>query len=393
MIHFHYECQDCGKKFERDDVRYLCPECSPNALPEVPLKGVLRVVFDYKAIAREWSEGHHDLQLFCPVEKEFHPDFEVANTPFMKAKRLGKTLKTPRLYIKNDSLCMSGSLKDRASFLMVAEAERLGLDTLITASTGNAACALSAICAGSEKKAVIFVPKSAPKAKLTQLRLYGADLKIVDGNYDQAYRESLLYSQSHEGLNRNTAYHPLTIEGKKTVSLEIFMQNNQKAPDYIFVSAGDGVIISGVYKGFYDLYLSGLIEKIPQLICVQAEASDAIHRLFVNGNYAPALHPDTVADSISVINPGNAYMAVDAIKTSKGFSLIVSDQEIMEAQKILAENTGIYAEPAASTALAGLIKSLNTQSIDPEKEIVLLITGNGLKDIDASIRYLDSKVE
>lgn len=390
MINFHYECHDCGMKYERDEVRYLCPKCSPDALPKVPLRGVLKVVFDYKAIAKEWSEGHHDLQLFCPVEKEYHPDFEVANTPFMKAKQLGNKLNTPHLFIKNDSLCMSGSLKDRASFLMVAEAERLGLDTLITASTGNAACALSAICAGSGKKAVIFVPKSAPKAKLTQLRLYGADLKIVDGNYDQAYRESLLYSQTHQGLNRNTAYHPLTIEGKKTVSLEIFMQNNQKAPDYVFVSAGDGVIISGVYKGFYDLYLAGLIEKIPHLICIQAQASDAIHRLFVNDEYNAALNPDTVADSISVINPGNAYMAVDAIKKSEGFTLLVSDQEIMDAQKILAENTGIYAEPAASASLAGLIKCINNQSIDTNKEIVLLITGNGLKDIEASIRYLDS---
>lgn len=390
MTHFHYQCHTCGKIWQRDEVRYLCPYCSPDALPEMPLKGVLSAVFNYDAIRQEWMSGNHDIQLFSAVEPKYFPDFQVAGTPFTRLKNLGDRLGLPNLFAKNDGLCLSGSLKDRASFLMVAEANRLGIDTLITASTGNAACALSAICAGSNKKAVIFVPKTAPKAKLTQLRLYGADLKIVEGNYDEACRQSLLYSQTHEGLNRNTAFHPLTIEGKKTVALEIFMQNQEKAPDFIVVSAGDGVILSSVFKGFNDLYLAGLIENIPHIICVQFEKSDAIHHLFQTGTYRPAEHPDTVADSISVINPANAYMAVDYIHKSKGKSVLVNDTEIMSAQKILAENSGIYAEPAAATAMAGLIKLNSQKYFDPEKQIVLLITGNGLKDIDASIRYMES---
>lgn len=387
MIGFHYKCHTCGKTYQRDEVRYLCPECSPNELPEIPLKGVLECVLNYETINQSWNQQQADLDIFSPVDKKYYPRIQVGNTPFFKVERLGDKLCLNNLWIKNDGASLSGSLKDRASFLVVAEANRLGLDTVITASTGNAACALSAICAADCKKAIIFVPKTAPKAKLTQLRLYGADLRIVDGSYDDAYRESLLYSIHNQGLNRNTAYHPLTIEGKKTVALEIFKQNNFKAPDSVIVPVGDGVIIAGVYKGFYDLFKAGLIEKIPKLISIQAEKSSAINNLYNTKLYQASKDPSTIADSISVRNPGNAYMAVDCIKNSEGFCVNVNDNEIMEAQKYLSENSGVYAEPAASASLAGLIKAKDRFYKD--EQIVLLITGNGLKDIDASIRFME----
>ncbi len=388
MVIFEFKCHTCGKRYQRDEVRYLCPYCSPEKIPHIPLKGVLEVDYDYQEIKRLWNPKKPDLNLFSCVEKEYYPPVIVGETPFQAAPRLAKQLGYKQLFLKNDSLSLSGSLKDRASFLVVAEANRLGIDTIITASTGNAACALAAVCAAANKKAVIFVPASAPIAKLTQLRLYGADLKIVDGNYDDAYRESLIYSQKNTGLNRNTAYNPLTIEGKKSVSLEIFLQNDQNAPDVIFVPVGDGVIIAGVYKGFYDLKEAGLIRKIPRLIAVQAENSDAIHHFFQTGNYSPSSNPKTKADSISVINPGNAYQAVDFIKKSHGTTILVSDNEIMSAQKILAETTGVYAEPAAAASLAGLIKVSNQNIISKDDQIVLLITGHGLKDIEATINYL-----
>lgn len=389
MTKFHYRCHTCGKEFERDEVRYLCPVCSPQPIPQVPLKGVLEAVFDYEDIRKKWDPVHPDTELFCCVEKEYYPRVIVGQTPFHKAERLGEKLGFDEIFIKNDGLSLSGSLKDRASFLVVAEANRLDLDQIITASTGNAACALAAVCAAEGKKAVIFVPHTAPVAKLTQLRLYGAELHIVKGTYDDAYRESLKYSLENSGLNRNTAYHPLTIEGKKTVSLEIFIQNGQKAPDVVFVPVGDGVIISGVYKGFYDLFKAGLIAKIPRLIGVQAEASSAIHHLYKSGQYNPSMQPDTKADSISVINPGNAWQAVDFIRKSDGDTVLVTDQEIMQAQKYLAENAGVYGEPAASASLAGLIKVKESGIISKKEQIVLLITGHGLKDIGATIDFLN----
>jgi threonine synthase len=202
--------------------------------------------------------------------------------------------------LKNDGLNPSGSLKDRASFLVVAEATRLGDGRIVAASTGNAASALAAVCAAAGKEAIIFVPATAPRAKLVQILLYGATLIPVAGSYDDAFRLSLEFTYSEGGLNRNTAYHPLTIEGKKTAGLEIFAQNGLKVPDVIAIPVGDGVILHGVYKAFADLRSAGLITALPRLLCVQSERSDAIHRYFTTGNYADAPSPDTYADSIAV---------------------------------------------------------------------------------------------
>jgi threonine synthase len=374
-------------------VRYLCPRCAPEKIPAVPLRGVLEAVFDYEEIGKRWDRHDPDWELFSCVAREFWPDVPVGGTPFHRLPRLGRELGLDRLFVKNDSLSLSGSLKDRASFLVVAEASRLKIGTIVTASTGNAACALAAVCAAAAKKAVIFVPKGAPVAKLTQLRLYGADLRIVAGSYDDAYRESLRYSLENPGLNRNTAYHPLTIEGKKTAALEIFQQNGWMVPDVIFVPTGDGVILAGIYKGFSDLKEAGLSGRIPRLVAVQAASSDAIAHLFRTGEYRPAAAPDTRADSIAVINPGNAFLAAECIRKSEGAAVLVSDREIMEAQRKLTAFSGIYAEPAAAASLAGLVKSLLDGRVSSREQIVLLVTGNGLKDVESTVSFLEGEGE
>lgn len=385
---FYYKCHTCEKEYHTDDIIYLCPVCSPEKTPKSPLKGVLKVLFDYKKIREEWDKTK-DIFAFSAIDKKHYPEIAVGNTPFQKISRLGKYLNLSNFYVKNDSLNPTGSLKDRASYMLVAESNRQNIDVIVASSTGNAACALAAICADAGKKAVIFVPKRVPTAKLTQIRLFGAEIEIVDGNYDDAYRETLLYATKNNCLNRNTAYHPFTIEGKKTVSLEIFIQNNYKAPDNIFVPVGDGVIIAGVYKGFYDLKQAGLIEKIPRLFAVQAKYSNAIYDLFNGRDYDTFNTPDTLADSISIVHPANGLMAIDYIRDSKGDCIAVSDDEIMEAQKIFAEYTGIYAEPAASASFAGLLKY--KEKLNSDEQTVLLITGNGLKDVEATIKYNNYK--
>ncbi len=384
---FNYKCTSCGKDYNRDEVRYLCPACSKDYKPGMPLKGVLTAEFDYDEIRSKFTKDNADLNLFSAVEKEFYPEFFHGNTPFHKTARLGGLAGFDHLYIKNDSLNPSGSYKDRASFLVVAEAIRIKEDKIVTASTGNAASSLAAVCASAGKKALIFVPESAPKAKLLQMHVYGAEVVTVKGTYDDAFRMSMEYTEKNGGLNRNTAYHPLTIEGKKTSALEIFVQNGFKVPDAVLVPVGDGVIISGVYKGFYDLKMCGLTQKIPRLICVQAESSNAIHNFIESGVYKDAANPATVADSISVKTPSNAYMARNAVISTGGFSVTVSDEEIMNAQKTLAENTGIYAEPSCSAVLGGLIKAKD--KFDRNEQIVLLITGSGLKDTAATAKYLN----
>lgn len=383
-----YRCSCCGNEYQTERVRYLCPSCGRNYRFGMPLMGVLEVVFDSPSIRRKFDKNQPDWSLLSAVAPNYYPHYPIGDTPFFRSERLGRDLGLSNIWIKNDGLNPSGSLKDRASFLVVAEANRIGEDRIVTASTGNAASALAAICAAAGKQAIIFVPKNAPRAKLVQIALYGAKIVLVDGTYDDAFRLSLEYTEKRGGLNRNTAYHPLTIEGKKTVALEMAAQNGFKVPDYIFVPVGDGVIISGVYKGFWDLKQAGIIESLPKLVCVQARSSDAIHHFITTGRYRNAANPCTLADSISVSVPSNAHLARRAVVESRGFSVLVSDREILTGQALLARTTGIFAEPAASASVAGLVKAAREGKIDRRKQIVLLITGNGLKDIEAPLKNL-----
>jgi threonine synthase len=386
MSPFTYRCTDCGRTYPRDEVRYLCPECGPAYQPGMPLVGVLEAVFDYDRIRTRFDRERPDWNLFCAVEPEYHPALPVGNTPLAPAGRLGAELGLERLWIKNDGLNPSGSLKDRASFLVAAEARRLGIELIVAASTGNAASALAAVCASTGQQALIFVPQSAPKAKLVQMVLYGAKVVPVKGTYDDAFRLSLDYTRERGGLNRNTAYHPLTLEGKKTAALELWAQLGYQLPDAVVVSVGDGVILGGVHKGFVDLMRAGLTDRLPRLIGVQAESSDAIHRYVETGRYADAANPTTRADSISVTCPSNAHGARRAILASSGLTLTVTDAEILEAQATLAARTGIFTEPAGATALAGLAKlQAGGQALPADAKVVVLATGHGLKDVEAPL--------
>ena len=386
MTSYIYRCTQCQKQFNRGEVRYLCPQCGAMYTPGIPLPGVLEAVFDYEEVRRRLDPGNPDWTLLSAVEPEHFPAFAVGRTPLTGVERLGKGLGLPHLFVKNDGLNPSGSLKDRASFLVAAEALRLGERRIVAASTGNAASALAAVCAAAGLEALIFVPEKAPKAKLVQMLLFGATVVTVKGSYDDAFRLSLEYTAARGGLNRNTAYHPLTIEGKKTVSLEIFDQLGAKAPDAVVVPVGDGVILGGVHKGFLDLLRLGFIDRVPRLIAVQAERSDAIHRYFTSGPYSDASDPATVADSISVRCPSNAHGAVRALRESAGLSVTVSDTAILEAQARLARATGIFAEPAAAAALAGLERiQQGAGALPSSARVVLLATGHGLKDIEAPL--------
>ena len=283
MTRFVYKCSTCDRRYPRDEVRYLCPECAKLLRPGMPLIGVLTVEFDYESIRRRFKKTKPDWNLFSAVEPEFFPAYPMSPTPFFRSPALGGVFGLADVWIKNDGLLPSGSLKDRASSLVVAEANRLHENTIVTASTGNAASALAAVCAAAGKRAIILVPHTAPRAKLAQMLLYGASVVPVKGTYDDAFRLSLEYTALHGGLNRNTAYHPLTIEGKKTVGLEIWQQNKWRVPAVILVPTGDGVILAGVHKAFSDLRSAGLISRLPRLVCVQAESSDAIHRYITTG--------------------------------------------------------------------------------------------------------------
>jgi len=252
------------------------------------------------------------------------------------------------------------------------------------ASTGNAGSSMAGIAAACGIKATIFLPKTAPKAKMIQALQYGAHVVSVDGNYDMAFDLSLEYSKKYKLLSRNTAYNPLTIEGKKSVAIELFRQFGD-VPDFVFVPVGDGVIMSGVYKGFKDLLQFGLIEKMPIVVAVQAEGSAAIYNALRDGHFTEC-SSSTVADSIAVDVPRCGYYALKQLQKFNGQAVLVSDEEILLAQKELSEKAGLFAEPAAAASYAGYKKA--KKGIDPDAKVVLLITGTGLKDIDAATKKI-----
>jgi threonine synthase len=280
------------------------------------------------------------------------------------------------------------SYKDRATSLVVLKAIEMGISELAAASTGNAGSSLAGICARLGLSARIYVPQNIPDAKRIQIEAYGAKLVIVNGDYDKAFDVCLEESKKNNWYNRNTAYNPLTIEGKKSAAYDIFISSEGKIPDVIFVPVGDGVIISGIYKGFKELLLFGWIDKLPKLIAVQSTGSDALVRYLKTNKfeYKPA---HTIADSISAGAPRNLYMAADAVKESKGFAVSVIDAEILSAQKEFIKRTGILCEPSSASVYAAYKKLITKDRINSSQKNLLLVTGNGLKDVEA-LRNIES---
>lgn len=380
----YYRCIECGKELDTQKLHYLCDECGRDYLPGMPLKGVLEAIFNYAEIGKKWQEKPDPL-LFSAVNPEFYPPLPVGNTPFFRTEILGlesgemKSSGYP-IGIKFDGLNPSGSYKDRATQLVVADALQKGITEIVTASTGNAACSLACLGASARLKIVIFAPESAPPAKLIQIQVHNAELHKVQGSYDDAFKAALEYAKTHNCMCRNTGYHPLTIDGKKSAGLEIYIQNSFKVPDWIIIPVGDGVILTGIYKAFVDLQRAGIIQNLPQLLGVQAESSDAITSYWETGTYKDAENPVTIADSIKVKTPALAHWAVKALKETNGKCIRVSDFEIQEAQLKLAAETGVFAEPSSAATLAGLQKAFARNWLNGNEDIVLLITGHGLKD-------------
>ncbi len=394
---YYFECTTCGKEYSPDEVTYLCPICEKENDGTQPPKGVLKTLYKYEKIRTLYKKHklfdklkEKEYRELLPIKSERSLSFlKVGKTPLYDISNLTsfKNLlsfeKVPfHLFLKDDSQNPTFSFKDRASDLVCAYAKEHGIDTIVAASTGNAGSSLAGICASQNQKAMIFVPASAPKAKLVQICMYGAQLIPVDGSYDDAFELSIEATKKFGWYNRNTAYNPFTIEGKKIVSFEIFQQMGQNIPDRVFVPVGDGCIISGVYKGFEDLLKLRLIEKIPIIVAVQSEGSDNTIRN-LDSNKFTSKPSTTIADSIAVDIPRNFWMTKKYIEEYKGEWISINDEEIISASKILSENTGIFAEPAAAASFAGLLKYNELNKIDENSKNVVLLTGSGLKDLNA----------
>ena len=393
MSEFTFLCNECGARYPEDRALYVCPSCTRLQVPGGFTRGVLRVDLAEAALPRRWPDAPFSspegLAPFLPVRgPESFFSFAAGGTPLLPAPRLREALGMPRLWLKDDTRNPSGSTKDRASALVVAKAIEYGYGTVAAASTGNAATALSAAGAAAGIETVVFVPASAPPAKLVQMASYGARLVPVAGTYDQAFELSLEACARFGWYNRNTALNPFTVEGKKTASLEIARNLAPKAPNAVVVPTGDGVIIAGIAKGFSDLVRCGLLPRVPRLVAVQPARSGAIARALRSGAAEITPEPDagSVADSLTVAAPRNAVLALADVRASGGCGVLVSEDAILDAIPRLAAATAVFAEPAAAIALAGLEIALAEGLVSRAERVVLLVTGTGLKDVPAAAR-------
>lgn len=383
------KCVLCGAEYDVGEVLYVCPKHGD--------EGILDVVYDYELIGRRLTKERladdptnsiwRYADLLPIADPRLIPPLQVGWTPLYRAERLEKRLGLKHLWVKDDGREPTASYKDRASAVGVVKALELGRDVVTCASTGNAASSLAGLAASVGLTTYIFVPQTAPQAKVAQLLIFGANVIMVKGTYDRAFDLCLEASREYGWYSRNTAYNPYLSEGKKTAALEICEQLGWEAPDRMFVSVGDGCIIGGLWKGLKDLRALGFIDKMPKLMGVQAEGAAPLVRAWREGTeeIEPVV-PHTLADSIAVGVPRDRIKALRAVRQTGGEYVAVSDEEILDAMRVLARGAAVFAEPAGATGFAGLVNLAREGRIDPEERIVVLATGNGLKDVASAIK-------
>jgi threonine synthase len=397
-----YKCDHCGEEYPVKDIFYTCPKDGGN----------LDVILDVKSIKKKYSPSvisqsmDYSIWRYLPLLPVNDLSFRgsamqsVGFCPFLAPDSLRKITGCQNLWIIDDGQNPTASLKDRASSVVIQRAHEIQADVTVTASTGNAGAALAGMAAASGKNAVILAPHTAPSAKVAQLLIFGAKVLLVNGTYDDAFDLTLEAVEKFGWYCRNTGYNPFTAEGKKTVAYEIcekltfaLMKSEKKkikyweCPDIVFVPVGDGNIIYSTCKGFRELYELGWIEKIPRVFGVQSVGSSAIYNAFKEGTEEiKKVSANTLADSISVDLPRDGLRALRAVKKTEGIFIQVKDEEILSAISTLAKDAGIFSEPAASTAFAGFLKAKKEGLIEDNKKVVVLNTGNGLKDISAAMK-------
>ena len=388
-----YRCSICGAEYSPTEITYTCPMDGGN----------LDIVLDYRSITETYrpedifSSNEFSLWRYSsllPVRDpggHKTPFHSAGCTPIYSLEVLADQLGIEHLWIKDESRNPTASFKDRASAIVVARAVELAVEVIVTASTGNAGAALAGMAAAIGQKAVIFAPRNAPPAKIAQLLIYGATVYLVEGSYDDAFNLTIQAANEFGWYCRNTGYNPFTAEGKKTAAFEIWEWMVNLKPVLrkqlvIFVSVGDGNIISGIHKGFQDLVRLGWLDQTPRIFGVQALGSAAIANAYLSGTeQIVPISAHTLADSISVDLPRDDVRAVRAARETNGGYILVSDEEIISAIEQLGK-VGIFAEPAGAASYAGMAKAVESGTVKPDEPVLVINTGSGLKDIKAAMQ-------
>lgn len=363
---------------------------------------VLDIVYDMAKVAKSMTPEalesrplthwrYHELLPIEPNEEAF--SWPVGWTPIIETPRLAQWAGIARLRIKDDGRNPTSSFKDRASSVGVLHAMQAKAERIACASTGNAASSLAGYAAMAGIPATIFVPQRAPEPKVAQLLIYGADVRRVRGTYAQAYDLCSAECKAHGWYNRNCAINPYLVEGKKTAGLEIAEQTAGREPDWVVVSVGDGCTIAGVAKGLMQMKELGFITKLPRVLGVQAAKMDPIAIAFETGELPENYQGHTLADSIDVPVPRNWRKAVDYVRKTNGAYVRVQDEEITAAMKAAGSLAGVFAEPAAAAAVAGVKRAAADGVIAKSEDVLAVVTGNGLKDIKTAMTIAGAPTE
>lgn len=394
-----FRCALCGGQYAADQVTYTCPKDGGN----------LDAVYDYTHLSQHLDPAtitrNPDRSIWryaplLPVVPLPPPHTLLASlgwSPLYRAPVIERALGIRAVWMKDDSRLPSSSFKDRASAMVIARAIEMGVQTICVASTGNAAAALAALCAGTDLQAVIFVPERTPEAKLAGILIHGARVYTVHGSYNDAVALAEAACREFGWYNRSTGVNPYTREGKKTAGFEIAEQlasqgqgdrrTGFRAPDVVIVPVGDGNIISGVHKGFRELHALGWIERVPRFVGVTAALSPSFYRAWQSGGEQFETIPSqTIASGIGTDRPCDGVMALRAIRNTGGIVIEATDEEMLDAMRELATKAGVFVEPACAAAYVGLVKGRRMGMIGSDDEVVLQLTGSGFKDVGSALR-------
>ena len=391
----HQECINCHTKYDIDDIVYFCRKCGD----------ILEIKLDFARLAETLKSGDwKKTPLSVWRYRDFMPIHESAKivtlneggTGLHRSERLGKELGLKNLYVKNEGENPTGSFKDRGMTVGVTKAVELGARHVICASTGNTSASLAAYAARAGIKCTVLIPSGKiAYGKLAQAMIHGAKVLQVRGNFDEALEFVLKLAEKHKNIYLLNSINPFRIEGQKSLGYEICEQLNNDAPDRIIVPVGNAGNISAIWKGLTEFHKLGYIKTLPKMTGIQAAGSAPIVQAIKTNSdkIIPVDKPETVATAIRIGAPVSWKKAINAIRESYGTAETVTDEEILDAQKTLAQIEGIFVEPASASSIAGLKKLVKSGVIGKNERVVCVTTGHGLKDPDTAVKMSEKPLE
>ena len=376
----HYlECIGCHSQFKPSQI-YLCPRCGD----------MLQISYDYQSLKSKFRASVKDrgplsvwrYAKLLPVSKANAVTLGEGGTGLPKSIRLAKSLNLKNLYLKNEGQNPTGSFKDRGMTVAITRAVEIGAETVLCASTGNTSASMAAYAARAGLKATVLIPRGKiAKGKLLQAIVHGAHIEQVQGNFDKALQRARRMAEKGTVYLVNSL-NPYRIEGQKTLAFEVWEQLGRTVPNAVILPVGNAGNISAIWKGFQELKNLKVANQTPRMIGVQAEGAAPIAQAYLRKENAitPWSNPETSASAIRIGAPASWKKALRAVRESKGAMLTVSDREILRAQCLLAEQEGIFAEPASAAPIAALRKYSRAKLVNPSDVVVCVVTGHGLKD-------------